>query len=195
VPPRNQAPQKPWRTEGLPPRQAEKPRLRRSTVAVWLVGYLLLFGMLTVQDRLAGPQPVPYTEFKNQVANKNVGALFARGNSIQGELKKAAALPEQQDRTYQQFSTERPTFATDDLITELTDGGATVRATLLVAQRGFLTNLLISFAPILLAPTPTIISMNSEALALKNGTFASPAGSWFAREPLVAFFQNHTTAG
>ena len=26
-----------------------------------------------------------------------------------------------------------------------------------------------------LAPTPTIISMNSEALALKNGTFASPA--------------------
>ena len=26
-----------------------------------------------------------------------------------------------------------------------------------------------------LAPTPTIISMNSDALALKNGTFASPA--------------------
>ncbi len=137
----DQAPQKPWRAEGLPPRQSEKPRLRRSTIAVWLIGYLVLFGMLTVQDRLAGPQPVPYTEFKNQVANKNVGALFARGNSIQGELKKAAALPDQQHRTYQQFSTERPTFATDDLLTELTDGGATVRATPLVAQRGFLTNL------------------------------------------------------
>ena len=102
--------------------------------------------MLTIQDRLAGPQPVPYTEFKNQVANKNVAALFARGNSIQGELRKAAAVPEQQDRTYQQFSTERPTFATDDLLTELTDGGATVRATPLVQPRGFLTNLLI-FSP------------------------------------------------
>ena len=56
----------------------------------------------------------------------------------------------QQDRTYQQFTTERPTFASDDLLTELTTGGATVRATPLVQQRGFLTNLLISFAPFLL---------------------------------------------
>src|SRR5688572_9079542 len=100
VPSPNQEPQKPWRTEGLPPRQPEKPRLRRSTIAVWLVGYLVLFGVLTVQDRLAGPQPVPYTEFKNQVNTKNVGALFARGNSIQGELKKAAALPDKQGETY-----------------------------------------------------------------------------------------------
>jgi cell division protease FtsH len=150
VPSPQQAPQKPWRTEGLPPGQPEKPRVRRSTIAIWLIGYLLLFGMLTIQDRLAGPQAVPYTEFKNQVASKNVGALFARGNSIQGELKKAAAVPGEQDQTYQRFSTERPTFATDDLLTELTNGGATVRATPLVEQRGFLANLLISFAPILL---------------------------------------------
>jgi cell division protease FtsH len=146
----DQAPPKPWRTEGLPPHQSQKPRLRRSTIAIWLVGYLLLFGILTIQDRLAGPEAVPYTEFKNQVANKNVGTIFARGNSIQGELKKAASLPGQQDRTYQRFSTERPTFATDDLLTELTHDGATVRATPLVEPRGFFTNLLISFAPILL---------------------------------------------
>lgn len=141
---------KPWRTEGLPPRQSQKPRVRRSTLAIWLAGYLLLFGVLTIQDRLAGPQAVPYTEFKNQVASKNVGAVFARGNSIQGELRKAVSLPGEQDRTYQRFSTERPTFATDDLLTELTQDGATVRATPLVEQRGFLANLLISFAPILL---------------------------------------------
>jgi cell division protease FtsH len=117
---------------------------------VWLVGYLLLFGMLTLQDRLSGPQPVPYTDFKNQVVDKNVSEVFARGNSIEGQLKKAVALPGQKDRTYQQFTTERPTFATDDLLAELTGGGATVRATPLVQQRGFLTNLLISFAPLLL---------------------------------------------
>jgi cell division protease FtsH len=124
--------------------------MRRSTLVVWAVGYLLLFAVLMVQDRLAGPQPVPYTEFKNQVVSHNVSTLFARGNSIQGELKKAAAVPGQQDKTYQQFSTERPTFATDDLLAELTESGATVRARPLVEQRGFLTNLLISFAPILL---------------------------------------------
>jgi cell division protease FtsH len=106
--------------------------------------------MLTVQDRLSGPNPVTYTEFKTQVANKNVTQLFARGDSIEGQLKKEAPVPGQPDRTYQQFTTERPTFATDDLLAELTDGGASVRATPIVQQRGFLTNLLISFAPILL---------------------------------------------
>jgi len=119
-------------------------------MATWLVGYLILFGVLTVQDRLSGPQPVPYTDFKTQVTDKNVAELFARGDSIEGQLKKAVAIPGQQDRTYQQFTTERPTFASDDLLTELTEGGATVRATPLVQQRGFLTNLLISFAPLLL---------------------------------------------
>jgi cell division protease FtsH len=117
---------------------------------VWLGGYLILFGVLTVQDRLSGPQPVPYTEFKTQVVNKNVAELFARGDSIEGQLKKAVPIPGEKDRSYQQFTTERPTFASDDLLRELTDGGATVRATPLVQQRGFLTNLLVSLAPILL---------------------------------------------
>src|SRR6188474_1328787 len=143
-------PSRPWRTEGLPKGQPTKPRPRWLTMAIWVVGYLILFGVLTVQDRLAGPQPVPYTDFKTQVTDKNVAELFARGDSIEGQLKKAVAIPGQQDRTYQQFTTERPTFASDDLLTELTAGGATVRATPLVQQRGFLTNLLISFAPLLL---------------------------------------------
>jgi cell division protease FtsH len=153
-PPSGSSPQQPtqppWRTEGVPKGQPPGTRRRWITAGVWLLGYLLLFGIVTVQDRLSGPQPVPYTEFKNQVANKNVDELFARGNSIEGQLKKAAPLPAHQDRTYQQFTTERPTFASDDLLTELTNGGATVRATPLVQQRGFLTNLLVSFAPILL---------------------------------------------
>ncbi|MQA30660.1 MAG: ATP-dependent zinc metalloprotease FtsH [Luteitalea sp.] len=145
-----QPPARPWRTEGLPKKPPPKPRSRWITAAAWIVGYLLLFGMLTVQDRLSAPEPVPYTEFKSQVASKNVAELFARGDSIEGELKKVAPVPGQQDRTYQQFTTERPTFASDDLLAELTDGGATVRATSLVQQRGFLTNLLISFGPLLL---------------------------------------------
>jgi cell division protease FtsH len=143
-------PSRPWRTEGLPKGQPTKPRPRWPTMAIWVVGYLMLFGVLTIQDRLSGPQPVPYTDFKTQVTDRNVAELFARGDSIEGQLKKAVAIPGQQDRTYQQFTTERPTFASDDLLTELTAGGATVRATPLVQQRGFLTNLLISFAPLLL---------------------------------------------
>jgi cell division protease FtsH len=146
----SQPPQRPWRTEGLPKDQPDKRRRRWITAAFWLAGYLVWFGIVTIQDRLAGPQSVSYTEFKKQVASKNVAELFARGDSIEGQLKQAAPLPGQPNRTYQQFTTERPTFANDDLLTELTSEGATVRATSLIQQRGFLTNLIISAAPILL---------------------------------------------
>jgi cell division protease FtsH len=119
--------------------------------APWLVGYGVLFGLLTLQDRFAGPSPVPYTEFKAQVASQNVKEVFARGNTIQGALKQPKpAVDAKKDGTYEQFTTERPTFAADDLLAELSSMGATVRATPLVQERGFLTNLLISMAPILL---------------------------------------------
>ena len=146
----NQQAPGPWRTEGLPRGDPGRQRRRWITTATWLVGYGVLFGMLTLQDRLSGPQAVPYTEFKAQVAAKNVTEVFAKGDTIEGALKKAAPLPGQSDRTYQQFTTERPTFANDDLLSELTQGEATVRATPIVQHRGFLTNLLISMAPILL---------------------------------------------
>src|SRR5215469_3349527 len=140
---------KPWRTEGLP--KGEPPKRRNwALTALWLLGYLAFFAVITIQDRMGGPQSIPYTEFKAQVSQRNVAEVFAQGNSIQGALKKAAALPGQQGRTYQQFSTERPTFATDDLLSELDASQATVRATPLVQQRGFFTNLLISVAPFLL---------------------------------------------
>ena len=45
--------EQPWRTEGLPKRQADDPKRRWITGATWIVGYLLLFGILTIQDRLS----------------------------------------------------------------------------------------------------------------------------------------------
>ena len=142
----------PWRTEGLPKKdeEAPKPKRRWWPMLAWGLGYLIFFGVLTLQDRWSGPQAVPYTEFKTQVSAKNIAEVFARGNSIEGQLKKGVPVPDEKDRSYQQFTTERPTFASDDLLAELTSGGASVRATPLVQQRGFLTNLLISLAPFLL---------------------------------------------
>ena len=143
-------PERPWRTEGVPKNQPAKPR-RWTTTAIWVLGYLVLFGIFTVQDRLSGPQPIPYTEFKSHVGNKNVAELFAQGDSIEGQLKKAAPVAGQQDRTYQQFTTERPTFASDDLLAELTTRAARWSAPRRSSSIGaFLTNLLISLAPLLL---------------------------------------------
>jgi len=142
--------ERPWRTEGLPKKPSTNPKRRWINGTIWLVGYLLLFGMFTIQDRLSGPESISYTEFKTQVSNKNVAEVFAQGDSIEGQLKKAVAATDHQERTYQQFTTERPTFASDDLLSELSTGGAIVRATPLVQHRGVLANLLMSFAPILL---------------------------------------------
>jgi cell division protease FtsH len=145
-------PGRPWRTEGLPKGQPPKPKPkpRWLKLGAWLLAYLALFGVLQVQDRLSGPHAVPYTEFKKQVQAKNVTQVFARGDSIEGELRAAAPLPGEKGQTYRQFTTERPTFAKDDLLTELGSSHAAVRATPVVQQRGFLTNVLMSLAPILL---------------------------------------------
>jgi len=145
-------PSPPWRTEGLPPGQPPKGRRPRwLSVLLWLAASFLVFTTLTMQERLSEPDAVPYTEFKRQVEAHNVAEVFARGESIEGGLKKDAPLPGQPDKkTYRQFTTERPTFATDDLLAQLTSGGATVRARPLVQQRGFLTNVLFSVAPMLL---------------------------------------------
>jgi cell division protease FtsH len=138
-------------------------------LAAWLGAYLVLFGVLTIQDRLSGPQAVPYTEFKTQVAAKNVTAVFARGDSIEGELKNAAPLPGEKNRTYRLFTTERPTFASDDLLAELGASEATVRATPVVQHRGFLTNLLMSLAPILLLVAFSVWMFRRQQGALGGG--------------------------
>jgi len=145
-------PARPWRAEGLPPGSPPaNPKRSWPRFAIAMAAYFVIFGLLTLQDRFNGPQiAVPYTELKSQVAKKNVTAVFSRGDSIEGELKVPAPVPNKADKSYQQFTTERPTFAHDDLLAELTAGDATVRATPLVPQRGFLANLLISFAPTLL---------------------------------------------
>src|SRR5690242_18183834 len=83
----DQPPSRPWRIEGLPKRNPPKAGMRWTRMAFLVAGYVLLFSMLTVQDRLSGPHAITYTEFKTQVANKNVTQVFARGDSIEGQLK------------------------------------------------------------------------------------------------------------
>ena len=143
-------PSPPWRTEGLPPGQPPRRRPRWLSMVLWGAASLVLFTTLTMQERLSEPDAVPYTEFKRQVRAQNVAEVFARGESIEGGLKKDAPLPGHPDKSYRQFTTERPTFSKDDLLAELTTSTTTVRAKPLVQQRGFLMNILVSLAPLVL---------------------------------------------
>lgn len=155
--PSNNGQPKPWRTEGLPKEEAgaddRRQRPRWWVVLIYLgLGYLLVFGMLSFQDSLGEPTKVPYTEFTAQVEQHNVAEVFSQGDTIEGTLREPKPVPDQDDpgKTYDRFTTERPTYAQDDLLTQLKAGGATVSATPLTQDRGIFWNLLIAFAPILL---------------------------------------------
>ncbi|WP_133786996.1 ATP-dependent zinc metalloprotease FtsH [Kribbella sp. VKM Ac-2571] len=151
-----QRPHKPWRTEGLPAGHegnGDKPRRPGWWKwAAWIVGgYLVLFLLTTMQDQMSGgEQTIAYTDFTAQVQKQNVAEIFSRGDTIEGRLKQAAEVPGKSGSTYTKFTTERPTFANDNLYGDLQKGGATVRATPVVAQRGVLLNLLISLGPFIL---------------------------------------------
>jgi cell division protease FtsH len=148
-------PPRPWRTEGVPnqeePNTAASGKSPWRKTVLWLaLSYLVFFGLATLEDEMRKAQTISYTEFGAQVDKGNVAEIFSRGQTIQGTLKAAATMPGPDKVQYTQFVTERPTFATDDLLAELESTHAIVRATPVVQERGLLFNLLMSLAPILL---------------------------------------------
>ncbi|MFD9329613.1 ATP-dependent zinc metalloprotease FtsH [Streptomyces sp. NPDC060065] len=154
VPPRK-APDQPWRTEGTPPEPTPPPSGKRKMPGGWggliltaLVVYLIANLVLSFFNE--GDEPtISYTEFSKQVDDGNVTKIYSKGDAIQGQLKNAQDNPEG-DGKYTKFKTQRPSFADDQLWENLDKHNVTVTAEPVVQQRSFLSNLLISLAPMLL---------------------------------------------
>ncbi|WP_318214599.1 ATP-dependent zinc metalloprotease FtsH [Streptomyces sp. SCL15-6] len=153
-PPRK-APEPPWRTEGTPDEPPKPPSGGRRMRGGWwnlilaaLVVYLIANLVLSFFNE--GDEPtISYTEFSKQVDEGNVSKIYAKGDAIQGQLKKARDNPEGEG-TYTKFTTERPTFADDKLWADLTEHDVTVTAEPVVQHRSWLANLLIALAPMLI---------------------------------------------
>ncbi|MEV0173973.1 ATP-dependent zinc metalloprotease FtsH [Streptomyces sp. NPDC050803] len=154
APPRK-SPDQPWRTEGTPeepPKPSKGGRRPRGgwwgLIATALIVFVIANVVLSFIDD--GNEPtISYTEFSKQVDDGNVSKIYAKGDAIQGQLKKEQDNPGG-DGKYTKFKTERPTFADDQLWEDLTKNDVTVTAEPVVQQRSFLSNLLISLAPMLL---------------------------------------------
>lgn len=154
APPRK-SPDQPWRTEGTPEEPPKPPPGGRKMRGGWwsvilfaLVVYLITNLVLSFFGEESEPT-ISYTEFSKQVAAGNVSKIYAKGDAIQGQLKKEQKNPDG-GATYTKFSTERPTFADDKLWEGLAKNNVTVTAEPVVQHRSFLANLLISLAPMLL---------------------------------------------
>ncbi|GGV11109.1 ATP-dependent zinc metalloprotease FtsH [Streptomyces filipinensis] len=154
APPRK-SPDQPWRTEGAPDEPPQQPPGGRRMRGGWwrlivtaLVVYLIANLVLSYFDQANEPT-ISYTEFSKQVNDGNVAKIYAKGDSIQGQLRKGQKNPEG-GGNYTKFNTERPSFAHDDLWANLTKHNVTVTAEPVVQHRSFLANLLISLAPMLI---------------------------------------------
>ncbi|MHA5052804.1 ATP-dependent zinc metalloprotease FtsH [Streptomyces sp. SD15] len=151
VPPRK-APDQPWHTEGTPP---ESPSGRWKMPGGWIglvIAALVVFlaAILALSFFNEGDEPtISYTEFSKQVDDGNVTKIYSKGDAIQGQLKNAQDNPEG-DGTYTKFKTQRPSFADDQLWQNLEQRNVTVTASPVVQQRSFLSNLLLSLAPMVL---------------------------------------------
>jgi len=154
APPRK-SPDQPWRTEGTPdepPKPSPGGKKMRggwwSLILTALVVYLIANLILSFFNE--GDEPtISYTEFSKQVDAGNVTKIYAKGNAIQGQLKKGQDNPDGGGK-YTKFDTERPTFADDQLWEDLTKHNVTVTAEPVVQHRSFLANLLLSLAPMVL---------------------------------------------
>ncbi|QCX79411.1 ATP-dependent zinc metalloprotease FtsH [Streptomyces sp. YIM 121038] len=153
VPPR-QKPEQPWRSEGAPePPPAPPPKRKMpggwgGLILTALIVYLIANLVLSFFND--GDEPtISYTEFSKQVDDGNVSKIYSKGDAIQGQLKKEQKDPDG-DGTYTKFTTQRPAFADDKLWQDLTKNKVTVTAEPVVQERSFLSNLLISLAPMLL---------------------------------------------
>ena len=103
------------------------------------------------QDRIT----VPYTFFKQQVADGNVASITSRGESIQGMFKRAVQDPTQtgttSPKTSTKFATQSPTFTADPTILPLLDrANVVITAEPLEEPRSTWLTLLFSFGPAIL---------------------------------------------
>ena len=126
---------------------------------------------------LTKPEPVaalPYTEFLAQLEADNVETISAKGETIQGTLRAERAYPAEGGEAFTKFTTERPTFAQDDLLGELRADGVEVRAESLFEDPSLLQTLLVSFAPTLLLVG--LFVFGSRYLARKAGGLGGIGG-------------------
>jgi cell division protease FtsH len=125
----------PWRVEGMPDdkqgRTAGRPNWKR---LLWIMLALLILNwfLAAVLVGAAARTTIPYTFFWTQVNANNVQTITSTGDSIQGTFRHQVAYPpgtsSSQQTQVQDFATERPTFANDNLLGKLQADGVTVTA-------------------------------------------------------------------
>ena len=162
VPAPEGSPEKPWRTEGLPPKRQRTPdEVRRRRIVLWTAVVVLfvlnvvLVNVVFKPEEAPPPPTISYNTFYREVEAGNVEAVVTSGSSIRGTFKSPVIVDEATGaRAEIDFATQRPAFAQDDLVQRLLDDGVTINATEpSFSPRPFWASLILSVLPILLLIT------------------------------------------
>jgi cell division protease FtsH len=149
-----QQPAQPWRVEGMPDGKREQQDDRRNWRRFWLILLgLLIINWILSSALLGATRPtVPYTYFLGQLNANNVQTVTSTGNTIQGTFRHQVSYPpgSTDARSVQQFSTERPTYASDNLFQKLQANGVTINANAPNQGTPLWEELLLWFGPALL---------------------------------------------
>src|SRR4051794_27391115 len=151
---------RPWRVEGTGGGGRPDPARPGGGAAggsrFWWLWILLLAGNWIIASVMLSPEPravVSYTFFLGQVGATNVGTVTSTGETIEGSLKNPVSYtpPEGGDaEQVARFTSERPTFAQDDLFQQLQSTGVPVNAKPPDAGAPVWQQLLFGFGPTLL---------------------------------------------
>ena len=113
-------------------------------IAEWLLWIAILPSHSTTRVTL------PYTVFSQQLKANNISTVNAQGSTIQGTLRHAITYPATKGTTSANFQTQRPTFASDNLLAELDKKGVTVTAKPVSTGTSTFMTLLGWFLPVIL---------------------------------------------
>jgi cell division protease FtsH len=167
----------PWRVEGHPDStDGSSPNRRRPA---WLrFGWILLVLLAinwVVSSFLLAPEPrstVSYTFFLTQVDARNVAEISSTGDTIEGQFTaKTSYTPtgSKQAEQVDRFTTQRPSFADDNLFAKLQAGGVPVNAKPPDAPAPIWQQLLVGFGPTLLFVGLLIWFMRRAAAGVSGG--------------------------
>jgi cell division protease FtsH len=146
----------PWRVEGMQDTSSRpKGQAPRRRGGVWglIIGFLAINWI--VMSLVTGPAArtdVSYTFFTDQLDAGNVQTVTSSADTIKGDFKKKVDYPpgSKDAAAVDRFTTQRPSFATDDLLSTLDSKGVTVNATDPDAAAPLWQQILIGFGPTLL---------------------------------------------
>jgi len=172
----------PWRVEGVPTDDKRGKGGRRAWSRFWLTMFVLLLLNWAMSSLLLGTQTrttVSYSFFLTQVTTGNVQSVTSTGNTIQGTFKHQVAYPPRaaQTQPVQQFTTERPTFANDNLFQKLQATGVTVNAESPNQGTPLWEDLLLWFGPaLLMGGLLALVAQRAHERAHRHGWYGSVAG-------------------